>query len=122
MKKIVYASFACAKYFTLILIIFGCAQYYVQQRIDEIENMMTPLLGKPKKDIILTIGQPTQIREIEGLEIYKYYISYGTKSGMVVIPGTYVASGSVKTWERYDLINVYFEGGKMVKWDCRVQR
>ncbi|MCK4822208.1 hypothetical protein KA005_40975 [bacterium] len=115
------------RYITILIIvvfIINCTSA-VERRKNEIEDMLTPLMNKSREEVVLTLGPPTEIKQTGELEIYQYYQYYGTKSKTKYLPpiGQYgVPISKTKTWERYDLINIYFRDGKMMKWDCTVER
>lgn len=109
---------------TLILIFLftGCADMQVQEGKKRMEDRLNPLLGKTKEDVILSLGPPSKIEVIEGIEIYRYFQSFGTRSQAMVAPNPYLTSGSAKSWEAYNSTNVYFKENVMIKWDGYIQR
>ena len=114
MRRLVLVSF-------LVLLLLGCASIAIQDRLKQIEKTMNPLVGRTKKDAVLTLGAPTDIKKIEDIEVYIWYFSYGTRATAVGNP--YYPSAYGKAWEQYDLIRAYFdEKDKMIKWDSYVQR
>lgn len=98
------------------------AHAQVAQRQDELNAMMNPLLGKSKDDVVLVLGVPREQVTIGGLEVLKYYQSFGTRTQAAVAPNPYLVTGTARSWDTYDTINAYFQNGVMVKWDGYVQR
>jgi hypothetical protein len=107
---------------SLLFAFSGCQQMQVSQRHKELNAMMDPLLGKSKEEVVLALGAPREVATIAGLEVYKYYQSYGSRTQAAVAPNPYLGSGSARSWEAYDTVNAYFKDGVMVKWDGYVQR
>lgn len=107
----------------VILFILSCMSA-VEKRKKEIAENLDPLIGKTVEEIVLTIGPPTEIKQTGEIEIYQYYTHYGTKTISKYIPAKKYTKAKTKTaeWESYDLINVYFYDGKMIKWNCEVRR
>ena len=106
----------------LVVIISGCAQMQISQRQNELNAKMEPLHGKSKEEVVLALGVPREVVTVGGLEVLKYYQSYGTRTQAAVAPNPYLVSGSARSWEAYDTINAYFQNGVMVKWDGYIQR
>jgi len=94
----------------------------VQRRLTEIEARVNPLVGSTKEQVILELGVPTRMETVGAIEVFRYYRSYGSRSKVFLAPGDYLATGGGRTWEAYDIVNIYFKNGIMVKWDCFVQR
>jgi hypothetical protein len=106
----------------LVVIVSGCTSMQVSQRQNELKAKMDPLLGKSKEEVVLALGVPQEVVTVGGLEVLKYYQSYGMRTQAAVAPNPYLVSGSARSWEAYDTINAYFQNGVMVKWDGYVQR
>jgi hypothetical protein len=67
-----------------------------EDREAQFKMKMDGLLGRSKKEVVLELGPPEEIKSIAGLEILMY------------------RKGNVLVQEKY---NCYFDGDKMVKWD-----
>ncbi len=117
--KVKNLSIMCVFFFSMIS---GCRQLQVSQRQHELDARMSPLMGKTTEDVVLTLGAPQSVATVGGLEVYKYYQSYGSRTQAAVAPNPYLVTGNARSWEAYDTINVYFKNGVMVKWDGYVQR
>jgi hypothetical protein len=117
MRRVIYLLLV-----TSSLMLLGCAHIEVQQRQKELTARMDALLGKPKEEVVLVLGMPRDTAVIGGLEVLRYYQSYGTRTQAAVAPNPYLVSGSARAWEAYDAINCYFKDGVLVKWDGYVQR
>ena len=59
-----------------------------------------------------------------GIEIYKYYQSYGTKGNAYAYKGSSYLPTVVSdsTREAYDIVNLYFKDDIFIKWDGYIQR
>jgi hypothetical protein len=117
--KVKNLSIMCVLFFSMIS---GCARLQVSQRKHELYALMDPLLGKTTEDVVLALGAPQSVATVGGLEVYKYYQSYGSRTQAAVAPNPYLVTGNARSWETYDAINAYFKNGVMVKWDSYVQR
>ena len=108
----------------LLLVFFvGCATIAVNARLKEIDQLMNPLVGRSKRDIINRLGAPTEIQKIDGsMEVYIYYRSFGSRSTASATGYRRTAYAQGRQWEMYDLIRAYFENDVMYKWDSYVQR
>ena len=79
--------------------------------------------GATKKQVLMSsYGVPTKKEINEGIEIWTYYINYGTQSNVDAYGNKYYAGANTSSWEMYDIIHFYFDGDKVIKTDYRVQR
>jgi len=115
-RRVSVVCFLCAS------LLIGCAHMQVQQRKNELERLLNPLIGKSKEEVVMAIGIPTNTRYLGDLEVYQYFQSYGTRGNVWISPSEYVTTGGARTWESYDKINIYIKEGLMVKWDGYIQR
>ena len=111
---------------SVLLILTSCAQQQVSQRKAQLEAELNPLMGQSEESVLLSLGRPGAIEEVNGIKIYRYKRSYGTRSTASASaygnPYSVNAYGSGQSWESYDEYNVYFQNGTAVKWDGYVQR
>lgn len=112
----------CIVLLSLLFAFSGCKQMEVSERQKVMNATMDPLLGKSKEEVVLALGAPREVARVAGLEIFKYYQSYGSRTQAAIAPNPYLVSGSARSWDAYDTVNAYFKDGVMVKWDGYVQR
>ena len=103
-------------------LVIGCARMEVSQSVDEMTAKMDPLVGQSREEVVLALGAPLEIMTVGELEVFKYHQSFGIRGQAMMAPNPYLTSGSGRSWEAYDSINVYFKDGTMVNWDGYVQR
>ena len=102
----------------------GCARMAVSKATAGYETLLNPAIGTAtKQDMLMKLGPPTKRDTIEGIEVWTYYRSYGTRGSAWVSPGQYLTTGGGHRWETYDSINLYFDSsGTLKKWDGYIQR
>ena len=125
----------------------ACRMMEVSDAKSALEARLTPLLGKPKPEVLMAVGAPQEQRTIGGMEVWNYVQSFGMRSNQSAFanaqgnantrayayPGGASANtnysgyasvfGNGQTWESFDRFTLYFDaGGVLVKWDGYVQR
>ena len=112
------------KYLFIVLLVgvYGCAHMAVERAKQDTANRINPLLGKNTEEIILALGMPTNTASIEGMEVWTYYRSYGSRGNVNANAYGTGVSGDGQTWESYDKITLYLKEKKFIKWDAYFQR
>jgi hypothetical protein len=78
-----------------------------------------------EEEVVLRLGAPQSIQNIDELKIYKYHQSLGTcKTSCASSSFSDALAGTreEKTWETYDNIEVFFKNGYVINWKCSVKR
>jgi len=110
----------------LLILLSSCTTMMVNERKQQLNDIVQPLLGANQDQVISVLGIPSKVEMVGSYEVYIYYKSYGNRInsyGSVNAYGrTAYGSSMANTWESYDLIRCYFMDNIMVKWDGYVQR
>lgn len=120
------------KNFILVLLalsLTACAhsrQKEVNRVLAQYKATLDPMIGSDEDSIVETLGAPKKVSEIGSYKIFHYYQHYGTQSdyreARNLYTGESLGQGYSNSWESYDKCDIYFKGGKMVKYESYVQR
>ena len=113
--------------FLLPLLLFGCAQAQVNNRLQAIEIAIRPLVGVATKEMIATqYGIPARKTQLGTLEVWEYRQSFGSRSSgnAYVNPyNPYAVSAAGRQWESYDKVTFTFgKDGILQSFKSYVQR